>query len=106
MTADQHTDHISNGQRVSRHSLPTLLYFLFSTPHIFFNSNKRSYSRAPLKDKLNKRVILASRTLAHLQAAQADPQTQACKRAVSANAPTEHSDNKTDFLRILTNSKF
>lgn len=38
MTGDQHTDHISNGQRVSRHSLPTLLYFLFSPPHIFFNS--------------------------------------------------------------------
>ena len=34
-TSDQHTDHISNGQRVSRHSLPTLLYFLFSPPHIF-----------------------------------------------------------------------
>lgn len=26
--------------------------------------------------------------------------------AVSAIAPTEHSDNKTDFLRILTNYKF
>jgi type I site-specific restriction endonuclease len=38
LTGDQHTDHISNGQRVSRHSLPTLLYFLFSPPHIFFNS--------------------------------------------------------------------
>ena len=35
MTGDQHTDHIENGQRVSRHSLPTLLYFLFSPPHIF-----------------------------------------------------------------------
>ena len=35
MTGEQHTDHISNGQRVSRHSLPTLLYFLFSPPHIF-----------------------------------------------------------------------
>jgi len=69
LTGDQHTDHISNGQRVSRHSLPTLLYFLFSPPHIFINS------------------ILASRTLAHLQAAQADPQTQACKRANFANAP-------------------
>ncbi|MCK6382713.1 MAG: hypothetical protein L6Q54_15900, partial [Leptospiraceae bacterium] len=32
------TDHISIGQQVSRHSLPTLLYFLFSPPHIFFNS--------------------------------------------------------------------
>jgi len=70
LTGDQHTDHIANGQRVSRHSLPTLLYFLFSPPHIFFNS------------------ILAKRTLAHLQAAQADTQTQACKRANFANAPT------------------
>jgi hypothetical protein len=35
LTGDQHTDHIENGQRVSRHSLPTLLYFLFSPPHIF-----------------------------------------------------------------------
>jgi hypothetical protein len=69
LTGDQHTDHISNGQRVSRHSIPTLLYFLFSQPHIFFNS------------------ILASRTLAHLQAAQADTQTQACKKANFATAP-------------------
>jgi len=38
LTGEQHTDHISSGQRVSRHSLPTLLYFLFSQPHIFFNS--------------------------------------------------------------------
>jgi len=34
----RHTDQISNGQRVSSNSLPTLLYFLFSPPHIFFNS--------------------------------------------------------------------
>ena len=45
MTGDQHSDHISSGQGVSRHSLPTFLYFLFSPLHIFFNS------------------ILASRTL-------------------------------------------
>jgi len=38
LTGDQHTDHILNEQRESRHSLPTLLYFLFSPPHIFFNS--------------------------------------------------------------------
>ena len=35
MTGEKHTDHIENGQSVSRHSLPTLLYFLFSPPHIF-----------------------------------------------------------------------
>ena len=28
------------------------------------------------------------------------------KEPFFANAPTEHSDNKTDFLRILTNYKF
>jgi hypothetical protein len=44
----QHTDYIKVGQRVNRHSLSTLLYFLFSLPCIFFNS------------------ILASRTMAHL----------------------------------------
>ena len=90
MTGDQHTDHISNGQRVSRHSLPTLLYFLFSPPHIFFNS------------------ILcrpANGTLAFAPTAQANPSGKR-QRAVSANALTEHSDNKTDFLRILTNYKF
>jgi SpoVK/Ycf46/Vps4 family AAA+-type ATPase len=39
LTGDQkHTVHIATGQRVSQHSLPTLLYFLFSPPHIFFNS--------------------------------------------------------------------
>jgi hypothetical protein len=38
LTGDQHTDHISTGQQLSQHSLPTLLYFLFSPPHIFFNS--------------------------------------------------------------------
>jgi hypothetical protein len=39
LTGDQkHTDHIATGQQLSRHSLPPLLYFLFSPPHIFFNS--------------------------------------------------------------------
>jgi hypothetical protein len=58
LTGDQHTDHIATGQQLSRHSLPTLLYFfIFPTAH-FFNSNKRSDSRAPLKEKLNKRVVL------------------------------------------------
>jgi hypothetical protein len=39
LTGDQrHTDHIATGQQLSRHTLPTLLYFLFSPPHIFFNS--------------------------------------------------------------------
>jgi len=38
LTGDQHRDHISIGQQLSRHTLPTLQYFLFSQPHIFFNS--------------------------------------------------------------------
>ena len=33
LTGDQHTDHISNGQGVSRHSMPTLLYFFPPTAH-------------------------------------------------------------------------
>ncbi len=62
MTSGQrHTDHIENGQRVSRHSLPTLCFLFFSHPH-FLKTNKRSDSRAPLKNKLNKRVILSHLT--------------------------------------------
>lgn len=37
------------------------VFLFFSTAH-FLKTNKRSDSRAPLIDKLNKRVILASRT--------------------------------------------
>ena len=90
LTGDQHTDHISTGQQLSRHSLPTLLYFLFSPPHIFFNS------------------ILcqpANGTLAFAPTAQSQPLGK-IQRAVSANTLSELSDNKTDFLRILTNYKF
>jgi hypothetical protein len=60
----QHTDHIENGQRVSQHSLPTLCFLFFSHPH-FLKTNKRSDSRAPLIDKLNKRVIFSQPALAH-----------------------------------------
>ena len=35
MTGDQRHKNDTIGQRVSRHSLPALLYFLFSPPHIF-----------------------------------------------------------------------
>jgi type III restriction enzyme len=73
LTGDQHTDHISNGQRVSRHSLPTLLYFLFSPPHIFFNS------------------ILASRTFGTFGFARhTKPTLRKTKRAKS---PTARADN-------------
>jgi hypothetical protein len=33
LTGDQHTDHISSGQRVSRHSLPTQCFLFFPTAH-------------------------------------------------------------------------
>lgn len=34
MTGEQrHTDHIENGQRASRHSLPTQCFLFFSHPH-------------------------------------------------------------------------
>jgi len=33
LTGDQHRDHISSGQRVSRHSLPTLCFLFFPTAH-------------------------------------------------------------------------
>lgn len=91
MAGDQgHKNHITNGQRVSRSrklSGPTLLYFLFSPPH-FFNSNKRSDSRAPLKENLNKRVILcqpANGTWAFAPKHKANPSGKS-QRAVSANA--------------------
>jgi hypothetical protein len=35
LTVGQHTDHISNGQRVSRHSLPTERFLFFAHPHFF-----------------------------------------------------------------------
>jgi hypothetical protein len=38
LTGDQHTDHISSGQRVSRHSLPTRC-FLFFSHRTFFKNN-------------------------------------------------------------------
>ncbi|MDD3772508.1 MAG: hypothetical protein PHC38_07620, partial [Weeksellaceae bacterium] len=33
---EQHTDHIANGQGVSRHKLPTLLCFIFFPTHKIF----------------------------------------------------------------------
>jgi hypothetical protein len=37
------------------------VFLFFPTTH-FLKTNKRSDSRVPIKDKLNKRVILANRT--------------------------------------------
>jgi hypothetical protein len=59
-----HTPHIENGQRVSRHSLPTLCYLFF--PHPNFLKTNAKQSRAPLENKLNKREILASPQVAQL----------------------------------------
>lgn len=36
LTGEQHTDYTTSGQRVSHYELPTLMYFLYSPPHIFF----------------------------------------------------------------------
>jgi len=124
LTGDQHTDHISNGQRVSRHSLPTLLYFLFysqvvlifngvreclsiSPPHIFFNSNKRSDSQAPLKEKLNKRVILcrpANGTLAFALPIAIGTQANPSAKAKEPFLPTHRQTiiSETINFRILT----
>jgi len=77
LTSDQHTDHISTGQQLSRHSLPTLLYFLFSPPHIFFNS------------------ILASPTSGTFGFApthKTDPSAKP-KEPLFANAPTDNNSN-------------
>jgi len=54
------------------------------------------------------KFLLASRTngtLAFAQTAQAN-RSDKSQRAVSNYAPTEHSENKGDFLLILTNSNF
>jgi len=57
----QERNEILTRHRISRHPLPTLLYFLFSPPHIFnFSANPH---------------------LAHCQAAQANAETKACQRA-------------------------
>jgi len=69
LTGDQHTDHIENGQRVSRHSLPTLLCFNFS-------------------QRTNILKFYANPQTAHLQAAQANAQPKLAKEPFFANAPT------------------
>jgi len=87
LTSYQHTDHISTGQQLSRHSLPTLLYCLFSPPHIFFNS------------------ILVSRTSGIFGFApthKADPSAKP-KEPLLATAPMTFLPRTSFFLRILTN---
>ena len=85
MTGDQHTDHVSIGQRVSLpvaigNSLPTLLHFLFYSQIVwFYNGVRECLGISP----------------PHIFLIQ-----------FSANTPKENTDNKTDFLRILTNNKF
>jgi len=68
LTSDQHTDHIAIGQQVSRHSLPTLLFFIFfAYPHFF-------------------KTTLANRTLAHLVLPQHTKPT--LRKTKRANFPT------------------
>ncbi|MBP9017598.1 MAG: hypothetical protein KBG17_07660 [Paludibacteraceae bacterium] len=77
-------------RQIIRHSLPTRMYFNFFT----------------LRTKILKFYSQPTNgTLAFAPTAQSQPFGK-IQRAVSANAPTEHSDNKTDFLRILPNYKF
>ena len=47
MTADQHTDHISSAQRVSRHSSRPD-GFIFSPPHFFRNNFIQSHGQSHL----------------------------------------------------------
>ncbi|MFQ3579559.1 MAG: hypothetical protein SNJ71_05405 [Bacteroidales bacterium] len=64
LTGDRRTgNNIQNGQRVSRHSLPTLLYFLFSPPHKNFE-------------------ILCQPANGTFASRSSQRTTQACKRAV------------------------
>ncbi|MBK7097821.1 MAG: hypothetical protein IPH58_05085 [Sphingobacteriales bacterium] len=44
LTSGQHKDHIATEQRVSRHSMPELLYFLFFPPHIFIQFPRHTAS--------------------------------------------------------------
>jgi len=65
----QERNEILTRHRISQHTLPNLLYFLFFPLHIFhFSANPH---------------------LLHWQAAQADTQTKACQRVCKANAPRE-----------------
>jgi hypothetical protein len=90
LTGDQHTDHISTEQQMSlpayrtgRHSLPALLYFLFSPPHIFFN------------------LIIADRTLALLVL----PDTQAQCFAKSKEPFCCHRTDNNDDINSLENMR-
>ena len=50
----RHTNNTTNRQRVSRHSLPTLLYFLFFPPHIFLIQISEAIHE--LRLKINRQV--------------------------------------------------
>jgi len=87
LTGDQHTDYISKGEELSRDSLPTLLYFLFSPPHIFFN------------------LILASRTFGTFTFAPIH-KANASAKAKEPNLPPQRMtlvSKRNIFLRILRN---
>ena len=102
----RHRNDITNGQRVSQHSLPTLCFLFFSHPH-FLKTNKRSDSRAPLKNNLNNRVIFCQPPLAHWllplptkPTLQQKPKSQFCP---PANDTLGH--RKTIFTNIKINCK-
>ena len=87
MTGDQrHRNNTTNGQRVSRHSLPTLLCFNFSQRTknlkygVFTNSSKNNCDVSK---------FYADPQTAHLQAAQANAQPKLAKEPFFAIAQTE-----------------
>jgi len=43
LKSEQHTDHITNGQRLSRHSLPTPMFFIFFQRTFFKNNFSQSH---------------------------------------------------------------
>jgi len=55
---NRHRNDNTNRQQLTRHSSQPAVFYFFLTAH-FLKTNKRSDSRVPIKDKLNKRVILS-----------------------------------------------
>jgi hypothetical protein len=68
--SEQHTDRITTGQRVNRHSMPDFLYFLFSPPHIFIQFSRHTASTFANRTSQHtnqslQKSLLANRTQAH-----------------------------------------
>jgi hypothetical protein len=77
LTGDQHTDHITNGQRVSRHSSRPDAFYFFPTAHFL-------------------KTILVSRTVKHIWFFPTHKPTQ--KNQKSLPLPTH--DNTVNFYTI------